>query len=227
MEKYNTTMDIPKLSPNNSLVQALSYIKMNSKILECGCASGYVTKYLKENLNCNVSIIEIDEICYNKARQYAKDGFNGNLNEQEWFNYYKNQKFDYILFTEVLEHLTQPKQTLLAARELLKPEGKIIITIPNICHNDIFIRMFYNYFTYTSTGLLDDTHIHFWGLNDIEPFCNSAGLKVLEIKTSNVNTCRTEQASIVDTIDPDLLKLLLEKRQYGTVYQYIIYCEKS
>ena len=105
--------------------------------------------------------------------------------------------------------------------------GKIIFSIPNICHNDIIIQMFYNNFTYTSLGLLDNTHIHFWGLNNIENFVKQAELQITTIIPIIVPTNRTEQAIALDSIDAELIKILLEKRQYGNLYQFVVICEKG
>lgn len=47
-------------------------------------------------------------------------------------NDYSAQSFDLICLWDVLEHLSDPKQDLLAIRKLLKPDGKLLINYPNI-----------------------------------------------------------------------------------------------
>lgn len=141
-----------------------------------------------------MSIVEIDGAAFNIAKEYAEMGYNGSLDEKDWYYYfnYRGKRYDYILFTEVLEHLRHPELTLSLAAKLLKDDGKIIFSVPNVCHNDILIKMFYNYFDYTSTGLLDDSHIHLFALNNLPIFVNSADLSIIEIRSTVFRTQQTE-----------------------------------
>ena len=61
MSKYDFEVD---LDIRTSTGMILSKIKPNSIVLEFGCASGRMTKYLKNALNCQVYIVEYD----NEAR---------------------------------------------------------------------------------------------------------------------------------------------------------------
>ncbi len=230
MSKYSNNLNIQNIKqndPNGTIANVLNSITPHSKILELGCANGYITKYLKEELFCEVSIIEINKDDYQEALQYAVDGFCGDLNTMKWYEYFKTKQFDYIVIMDVLEHLINPLQVLSLLKFLIVQNGKIIFSIPNICHNDIIIQMFYNNFTYTSLGLLDNTHIHFWGLNNIENFVKQAELQITTIIPIIVPTNRTEQAIVLDSIDAELIKILLEKRQYGNVYQFVVICEEG
>ena len=224
MSKYNFSVD--SINTNSTHGKILSQIKEGSTVLECGCATGYMTRFMKEKMGCSVSIVEIDEEAYNIARESAEDGFCGNLDEHYWSDHFKNGKFDYILFADVLEHLRNPVRTLSFAKKLLKNDGKVIFSIPNICHNDIMIRMYYDNFTYTNVGLLDNTHIHFWGGNNLPGFCDKAGFDIEVIDLLLAKTGKTEQGFPLNQIDDELLALL-KKRKLGEVYQYIVTCVKK
>ena len=112
------------------------------------------------------------------------------------------------------------------ARQFLKDDGRIIVSIPNICHNDIIIRMFNDSFTYTELGLLDNTHIHFWGIGDFLAEAKEIGLEAETVDATQLATGTTEQRIPYDMMDKELLKAL-QKRQYGTVYQWIITLKRS
>ena len=221
MSKYNFAVD--SINTNSTHGKILSQIKEGSTVLECGCATGYMTRFMKEKMGCHVSIVEIDEEAYNIARESAEDGFCGNLDEHYWAEHFKKGKFDYIMFADVLEHLRIPERTLSFAKGLLKKDGKVIFSIPNICHNDILIRMFYDNFTYTKFGLLDNTHIHFFGGNNLPDFCNKAGFELETVEVLMARTGETEQRCDLNEIDEELLTLL-KKRKLGEVYQYIVTC---
>ena len=224
MSKYNFSID--SINTNSTHGKILSQIKEGSTVLECGCATGYMTRFMKEKMGCSVSIVEIDEEAYNIARESAEDGFCGNLDEHYWADHFKNDKFDYIIFADVLEHLRNPVRTLSFAKKLLKNDGKVIFSIPNICHNDIMIRMYYDNFTYTNIGLLDNTHIHFWGGTNLPGFCDKAGFDIEVIDLLLAKTGKTEQGFPLNQIDNELLALL-KKRKLGEVYQYIVTCVKK
>lgn len=224
MSKYNFSVD--SINTNSTHGKILSQIKEGSTVLECGCATGYMTRFMKEKMGCSVSIVEIDEEAYNIARESAEDGFCGNLDEHYWADHFENGKFDYIIFADVLEHLMNPVRTLSFSKKLLKNDGKVIFSIPNICHNDIMIRMYYDNFTYTNIGLLDNTHIHFWGGNNLPGFCDKAGFDIEVIDLILAKTGKTEQGFPLNQIDDELLALL-KKRKLGEVYQYIVTCVKK
>lgn len=224
MSKYNFHID--SINQNTTFGKILQQVPEESEVLECGCATGYMTRFMKEKLNCTVDVIEYDFDAIKQAKLFARDGFCCDLSELEWCEHFKYRKYDRILFSDVLEHLHNPMVVLMYARQFLKEDGRIIVSIPNICHNDILIRMFNNSFTYTEFGLLDDTHIHFWGIGDFLAESKEAGLEAEIVDATQLATGTTEQRIPYDMMDKDLLKAL-QKREYGTVYQWIITLKRS
>jgi peptidase E len=85
--------------------------------------------------------------------------------------------------------------------------------------------MFYDRFTYTEKGLLDNTHVHFWGLHDFRKQCSQIGLLVKDCDYIYRKTGNTEQIIPILEIDPTLIDML-KKRTYGEVYQYLFVCIK-
>ena len=211
--------------PGGNVGLIMNHINMGRKVLELGCATGYMTNYMTHKLCCSVDVVEIDYECCKKAMKFAHDWYCGDLMGDGWVGYYKQYKYDYVLFADVLEHLRDPLEVLKKAVSLLKDDGEVIISIPNICHNDILIRMFYDNWNYTGLGLLDETHIHFWGVNQLEGFCKEAGLKIESYECVVMPTQHTEQG-IRAGVDEELLKVL-KKRKFGEVYQWVITCVKE
>ena len=224
MGKYDLNINMNNKNSSHTLV--MEQIKPESRVLELGCATGYMTRYMNEKFGCTVDIVDIDAYSLHKAREYAHDSYCDDLDNGAWFLHYYtgNNEYDYILFADVLEHLKDPLTVLNWAVRLLKKNGKIIISIPNICHNDIIIQLFYDHFRYTDLGLLDNTHIHFWGREDFIQMAEKAGLKVTDTRTVIFPTQGTEQR--YDTrVNGELMRLLMD-RPYGEVYQWVFTCEK-
>lgn len=226
MSKYNYELN---LNEDNSLTKIIKMIKPNSKILEFGPAYGRLTKHLKEQMTCEIDIIEIDEESGNKAKEYANKSFigsdTGNIEEYIWYQQLQNEKYDYIIFADVLEHLYRPEQVLHKCEKLLTEEGSILISVPNIAHNDIIINLYYNNFNYTPIGLLDDSHIHFFALNTLFNLARSTGYQIVHLDGVTSVTGSTEQGFDSAVVRRDLLKLISEK-SFGNVYQFVCKLQK-
>ena len=223
MEKYNVDMDTDIATISGKIVDR---IRKNSIVLEFGCAYGRMTKYMKEELQCQVYIAELDTEAYEHARQFAVDGYCGDIETGEWYPRFANRKFDYILFADVLEHLRDPYHVLKMATTLLKESGEIIVSIPNIGHNDILVKLYQNHFNYTSIGLLDETHVHFWGANDLKKLAQEIGCGLRLIDGVYQTPFGTEQ-SIDRNQVPSILKDALACRQYNEVYQFFFVMQKK
>lgn len=219
MSKYDFELDI---TDNTSTGMIIKKIKPGSTVLEFGCAAGRMTKYMKEILGCQVYIVEYDEEAYEKAMQYAKDGVCGDASKLAWVKKFESVKFDVILFVDILEHLLDPKEVLVNVKKLLKEDGNIYVSIPNITHNDVILKMFNNEFEYTKVGLLDNTHVHFWGYNDIEPFADNCGLKVVDIEATYCELGMTEQYVGKELPFTQEFLNYFRERECGRVYQFIV-----
>ena len=159
MSKYDFDLD---LSGNTSTGMILSKIKKGSTVLEFGCATGRMTRYMQEALDCRVYIVEFEESAFQKAVEYAEDGLCDDIMTFRGREKFQDVRFDAVICADVLEHLSDPEAVLRAAAELLTEDGAIHISLPNITHNDVLLKAFRERFDYTKVGLLDNTHVHFW-----------------------------------------------------------------
>ncbi len=224
MSKYDFELD---LSLNTSTGLILNKIKKGSKVLEFGCAEGRMTRYMKEELGCEVYICEYNREAFEKARNYASDGICTDIMKFEWCDKFAGMSFDHILFADVLEHLTDPVSVLERAGEMLASGGKIIASLPNVTHNDIILKATDEHFDYMDTGLLDDTHIHFWGKKNLKPFVEKAGLFLEKVEGTYFETGFSEQlyGQSLRPYSP-YLQAILKERECGEVYQFVITCAK-
>lgn len=71
-------------------------------------------------------------------------------------------EFDCIIFGDVLEHLYNPLDVLRKMRAMLKPDGCILCSVPNVQHHSILATLLAGDFQYQDMGLLDRTHIRFF-----------------------------------------------------------------
>lgn len=157
----------------------LKWIKPNSRVLELGSASGYITKYLKNNLSCTVTCVELDPEMAKHTIEFSEKTIIGNLDEDNWCREVEGE-FDYIILSDVLEHLRNPEHTLSKAMEFLKYEGELLLSIPNVSHSAVVFSLYDGDFNYGKLGLLDDTHIHFFTWKTFNAMLSNLGMKLIE-----------------------------------------------
>jgi len=92
----------------------------------------------------------------------------------------KNRKFDIIIFADILEHLYDPFSVLSLYQSLLKPDGEIIISLPNVVIWDVRLKFLFGAFNYTDTGTCDRTHIRFFTLSSMRRLIKAARLKIIK-----------------------------------------------
>ncbi len=72
-----------------------------------------------------------------------------------------SERFDYILCADVLEHLLECPKVLVQLRSLLKPNGRLIVSVPNSGNFYFRAVVLSGRFPQDEKGLFDRTHIHF------------------------------------------------------------------
>jgi 2-polyprenyl-3-methyl-5-hydroxy-6-metoxy-1,4-benzoquinol methylase len=100
-------------------------IEKNMRILEIGGGTGFVSQELK---NQGFSI-EMGDIHYNGLK-YAQEKGIEKLYQFDLFNPPFRKEFDVICLFDVLEHQKEDKKALECLKRMLKPQGKIILTVP-------------------------------------------------------------------------------------------------
>lgn len=217
MNKYDTEIELNKKS---SLTYMISKIETGSVVLEFGPATGYMTQYLKEQKGCRVSIVEIDREAYDTALNFAVDGICCDAEQLEWLDYFKDKRFDYITFSDVLEHLREPDKVLRASRNLLCAGGKIIVSIPNIGHNAVLIDLYNNKFRYRKTGIMDNTHLRFFTYDSMKELFRDCGLKVIDEDAVEFDLDYVGFDNARSDV-PENFWREIEDREYGFVNQFL------
>ncbi len=222
MSKYDFQLD---LSKETSTGMILDKIEKGSTVLEFGCAAGRMTEYLREELDCRVYIVEQARDDYALAARFAVDGVCGDAEKLTWVKKFAGIEFDVILFADVLEHLAAPEKVFAAASKLLKDSGKIIVSLPNITHNDVILKALDDRFDYTETGILDENHVRFWGLYNIAELAGESRVCLKTVQGAYCPMGETEQAPALGK--KPLLESMLATRPWGTAYQFVAEFDKN
>jgi 2-polyprenyl-3-methyl-5-hydroxy-6-metoxy-1,4-benzoquinol methylase len=163
-----------------ALVDMLPCIQ--GKVLEIGCGSGATLAYMKMQGASYVVGIDTNKVAIDLASKRGLDLALVLDVEKEELPFNKKE-FDCIVLADVLEHLYNPWDTLEKVTTFLADNGHILISLPNIKHYMVLLRLvFHDEWTYTDAGTLDNSHIRFFTLKEIRKLLACAGLREVKIK---------------------------------------------
>jgi 2-polyprenyl-3-methyl-5-hydroxy-6-metoxy-1,4-benzoquinol methylase len=95
-------------------------------------------------------------------------------------------KYDVILMIDVIEHLVNPEIALRNIATLLKPDGRLIFSVPNMAHVSVRMELLRGNFNYTKTGLLDDTHLHFYTETSLRRVITNAHYELTALHSTSI-----------------------------------------
>lgn len=103
------------------------WVPSKVRILDIGCGFGESLGYHQVR-GCDVHGVEVDK---NIQRVAEKFGYNVKVGLFDPGSYEKDY-FDYVTMSQVIEHVTDPVQTLRGVYRILKPGGVAILSTPNV-----------------------------------------------------------------------------------------------
>jgi len=156
------------------------------KILDVGCSNGALGRHLRSLVpERHVAGVEQDDDFCMTAREHLNTVVKANLNEIMLCSIYYNERFDCIVFGDILEHLVDPVDQLKCAVKILNPGGCIVISMPNIRHiSSLYSIFFRGTFPRRDRGIFDRTHLRWFTIRDAIQMVEMVGLKASEIDYS-------------------------------------------
>lgn len=199
----------------HDLIRFFNKSKGNLKVLEVGAAYGETLFFLKNSgMTSEVVGVELFQDSNNLDKYKKLDHFLfgdiQTLDLSKFENY-----FDVILLADVLEHLVEPLPVLEKIRKLLKKDGEIIISIPNIRHYSSFIKIFLKgNFQYEDSGIFDYTHMRFYCKSDIVKLVQKAGFTIEKLEGSVKNYDGKSFAKILNILTFSLFEEFLSVQYF-------------
>jgi len=213
--KYTQFQDDPA-STHSKIV---SLVPPATRVLEFGCATGYMTEVLKNRLGCTVVGIEIDRDAAALAEQYAERVIVGDAETIDYAAELAGEEFDVVLFADVLEHLKEPADVLRRVRPFIGENGVVVASIPNIAHASVRLALLGGEFRYREWGLLDDTHLRFFTRASIQDLFEETGYAVTHWARQRLDVGETE---ITVPQVPDAVREWLASDPEATTYQFVL-----
>lgn len=163
--------------PNRALIFA-QWIPPGSRVLEVGCGDGAFAEHLARVRGCRVLAVDLSERGVSLARERGVDAHRRDVVREP----FPLDAFDYVLLSEIIEHLALPEELLAA----LRPSApRFLVSLPNTAY--VFYRV--------GLGILGrfpaqwivhpSEHLRFWSVTDFRAWARAQGFRVVREVASN------------------------------------------
>ena len=146
-------------------------LKETPSILDIGCATGSLLKSLRSRL-WRVTGVEISPAAEYAINKYGLDIRKIPLEE----NNFSDNSFDVVLTSHLIEHLNDPRSFLEETHRILKENGSIFITTPNI--SGFQARLFAGKWR---SAIFD--HLYLFSAHTLKKLLKSTGFKIVKVRT--------------------------------------------
>lgn len=195
---------------------ASRYISCAGSLLDIGCGDGalgyFVRNRVKEAYGIERPGIKLT-IPKGIYRKVIKVDLNSRVIP------FAENYFDYAACLDVIEHIKEPEALLKDIIRVLKKNGTLILSAPNILYYKHIVRLiFKRRFPVTSNdkNSFDGGHIHYFTSRDLSGFLKSVGFNSISIHGINNNNRKdgliravfsliVGKVSLIDSLSPGLL----------------------
>ena len=216
--RYHLQVDLR--DKNTSQTQLALLTGPNKKVLEVGPATGYLTEVLVRQ-GCRVTAIEKDQAAAEMAAKFCERMIVSDVDEFDFAAAFGDERFDVVMFGDVLEHLVRPQSVLSQVAGLLHPKGYVVASVPNIAHGSIRLALLNGEFRYTEMGLLDRTHLGFYTKESLQSLFREAEYVIRTWRRTTVDAFATE-LQLREADYPPHLVASLRNDPLALTYQFVV-----
>lgn len=172
----------------------LAYRLMNpeKRFLDLGMGNGDLMKIAQGTKFQEVYGVDISK----KNLKYTQKNLSGKLPNKKWFIKwadiddkipYPNNYFDTITALAVLEHIFDPYHVIKEIRRVLKQDGFLIISVPNIAWLPHRLNLLLGRLPRTADEIgWDGGHLHYFTFQATKDFLKESGFKICHQDTSGI-----------------------------------------
>jgi len=157
----------------------LMKFRSGAKLLDVGCGEGTFLKFAKKN-GWQISGTEVSSW----AAKYASDILGTNIFYGELFDAeYPDNYFDVVTMWHVLEHVKDPKRYLKEIHRILKPDGLLVMAVPNV--NDLVMQIAYRIIKRRKIKLFSkgekEVHLYHFSSETVQAYLDKSGFKCVKL----------------------------------------------
>jgi 2-polyprenyl-3-methyl-5-hydroxy-6-metoxy-1,4-benzoquinol methylase len=170
---------------NEGIVRAFEHVQRREGfVLDVGCGRAALGAAIS-HLGWNVWGVEQNQEACEAARARLD-----RLIEADLHNYdsvraaLAGKQVDALVFSDVLEHVYDPRAALESYLSFLRPGGTLLISVPNAVVWTNRLRWFFGRVRYTDTGVMDRTHIRFFTFRTARELVAASGCQVRQVTST-------------------------------------------
>ena len=181
-----------KKHPKNRWEAALKFMKINEndKILDVGCGEGVILNYLVGKSKF-IYGIDISSHLIDILKKRIEKGVNLQQMNIENKTPFKDDYFDMIILTDVIEHIADLYISIKELKRILKKNGLIFIDTPNIAKLRNRLKLLFGMFPSTGSeknnlwdtkngNLYDGGHLHYFTFSSLQLVMESFGFSLVK-----------------------------------------------
>ena len=167
--------------PGSSHVLLLERVLSRGKdlaVLDLGSGAGLFARRVRPVCRY-LAGVELDPEAAKEGAPFFDEAVTGDLLDgvtRPW-----REPFDVIVAGDVLEHLPRPEVLLGSLKRLLKPDGVLLLSLPNVANITVRLGLLFGRFRYAPRGILDRTHLRFFTRRTGRALLEENGYRVLRI----------------------------------------------
>jgi 2-polyprenyl-3-methyl-5-hydroxy-6-metoxy-1,4-benzoquinol methylase len=169
------------LDPNTSYAKIREMVGSGKRVLDVGCGPGNLATILSRTGNVIVGI-DKDDAGLASAQRACERTIAADLDSVKLDELVGDDRFDVVVFADVLEHLRDPVKLLSSSRRVLRDGGNVIVSIPNIAHGAVRLALLHGRFEYQRLGILDDTHLRFYTRESVLRLLSEGGYAAVRLE---------------------------------------------
>ncbi|MBI5572214.1 MAG: methyltransferase domain-containing protein [Desulfomonile tiedjei] len=206
----------------SSHMQILDSLKPGSMVLDVGCGQSLLAE---EYARRGITVVGLDSIPAEKVSPFVHRYLRHDLETPPDLPY--GREFDYIILSDVIEHIANRDALMNSLRRHLKLDGRLIASTGNIAIWFYRLSLLLGRFEYGPRGILDRTHVHLFTLDSFTRFFRQKGYRLLEVRYTPIPFelvfSSTGRSSLVEGITRWYHRLtMLWPRMFA--YQFIVSC---
>jgi 2-polyprenyl-3-methyl-5-hydroxy-6-metoxy-1,4-benzoquinol methylase len=218
--KYDYVID--RSLENYASNKILKRIRPGDRVLEVGCSTGYLSRILRDEFGCEVVGVELEAEAAERAREFCAKILVGDVEVMDLPAVLGGERFDVVIFADVLEHLKEPVTVLRSCKALLEDSGRILISVPNAGYRGVLAEMMRGRFARRPLGILDESHRRFLALRDVLDMVAEAELVLVHLDKTVKGVDDSEFAEASGTLLPDELSRWLDESAAPDTYQFVL-----
>lgn len=146
-------------------------------VVDVGGSSGYVSRRLAA-AGSRVVVLDRDEAAVADAIGAGVEAHVVDLGRDD--PPLGDAEFDLMLCMDILEHLSDPASALRRLRRLLRPDGRLIASVPNGANWTLRLSLLAGRWEYRERGLLDRTHLRNFTRSTFHRLMTDAGFVIVD-----------------------------------------------